>query len=50
MGFRLLENEHHLSFRDPFDTYDDDVETFVEEIKGAAESAQAPGTMRRPLR
>ncbi len=45
-----LENEHHLSFRDPFDTYDDDVETFVEEIKGASESAQAPGTMRRPLR
>jgi proteasome accessory factor A len=45
-----LENERHLSFRDPFDTYDDEVETFIEEIKVASESTQTPGTMRRPLR
>jgi proteasome accessory factor A len=44
-----LENEHHLSFRDPFDTYDAEVETFVEEIQAAAEAGQTPGTMRKPL-
>lgn len=46
-----LENEHHLSFRDPFDTYDAEVEAFIEEIEAASESGNAPGTtMRRPLK
>ena len=44
-----LENEHHISFRDPFNTYDDEVGAFVEEIKVASESDQSSGTMRRPL-
>ena len=27
-----LENEHHLSFRDPFYTYDEEVKAFSDEI------------------
>lgn len=31
-----LENEHHLSFRDPFHTYDEEVAAFAEEISAAS--------------
>jgi len=31
-----LENEHHLSFRDPFYTYDEEVNAFSEEIQTAS--------------
>ena len=42
-----LENEHHLSFRDPFRTYDDEVAEFVEEISSA--TPMPTRTMRRRL-
>ncbi|MDE2724774.1 MAG: hypothetical protein OXI59_15490 [Gemmatimonadota bacterium] len=31
-----LENDYHLSFRDPFDTYDEAVEAFAEEVEIAS--------------
>ena len=43
-----LENEHHLSFRDPFSTYEQEVQEFVEEIKSASSSPTRP--LRRRLR
>ena len=43
-----LENEHHLSFRDPFETYDEEVDAFVDEIKNASNAPPSPGSMRRP--
>jgi len=43
-----LENEHHLSFKDPFETYESEVESFLKEIRSATPSA-AP-TVRRRLR
>ena len=42
-----LENEHHLSFRDPFETYVDEVGEFVEEIRSC--STQSGRPMRRRL-
>ena len=42
-----LENEHHLSFRDPFYTYDDEVAEFVDEICSA--TPVPTRTMRRRL-
>ena len=33
-----LENENHISFRDPFQTYEEETTTFVEEIRAAASS------------
>ena len=42
-----LENEHHLSFRDPFYTYDDEVAEFVDEICSATPVPSR--TMRRRL-
>lgn len=41
-----LENEHHLSFRDPFETYDDEVDAFIQEIRSATPSA-TPSVRRR---
>ncbi len=43
-----LENEHHLSFRDPFLTYDEEVEAFSEEIRTA--STGPPPRRRRSRR
>ncbi|HCR18262.1 MAG TPA: hypothetical protein DIU35_12335 [Candidatus Latescibacteria bacterium] len=43
-----LENEHHLSFRDPFSTYEQEIQEFVEEIKSASSSSTRP--LRRRLR
>ncbi len=43
-----LENEHHLSFRDPFETYEKEAAEFIEEIRSA--SVSAPRPMRRRLR
>ena len=43
-----LENEHHLSFRDPFSTYEEEVLEFIEEIKTASSSPSRP--LRRRLR
>jgi proteasome accessory factor A len=43
-----LENEHHLSFRDPFSTYEEEVLEFIEEIKTASSSPTRP--LRRRLR
>jgi proteasome accessory factor A len=31
-----LENEHHLSFRDPFSTYEEDSASFADEIHNAS--------------
>ncbi len=42
-----LENEHHLSFRDPFETYEEETTEFVEEIRSA--SVSSPRPMRRRL-
>jgi proteasome accessory factor A len=43
-----LENESHLSFRDPFETYEKETAEFVEEIHSV--SASSPRPMRRRLR
>jgi proteasome accessory factor A len=43
-----LENEHHLSFRDPFGTYDDETDAFTEAIRSAPPSEPRP--IRRRLR
>ncbi|MDA0747950.1 MAG: proteasome accessory factor PafA2 family protein [bacterium] len=42
-----LENERHLSLRDPFQTYEEEVGAFVEEIKTASTSPSRP--IRRRL-
>lgn len=43
-----LENEHHLSFRDPFETYDDETAAFTNAIRSAPPAPSRP--LRRRLR
>ena len=43
-----LENEHHLSFRDPFKTYDEEVAAFIDEISSS--STLPTSRIRRRLR
>ncbi|MCZ6632562.1 MAG: proteasome accessory factor PafA2 family protein [bacterium] len=40
-----LENENHISFRDPFQTYEEETATFIEEIRAA--SSSSPDSMER---